>query len=245
MNPPPRGLTRLLTGIAGAGIVTTTLFAPISAHAEPVPTMGCAAKLDELRTAQDDLRGARAQYRAAVTARNAAKAEYDAASTRHHYRALRAAREVVHETRAARLGARSVRDLTRASYAPCLPSVAVTNPRLAYYGNVFAIADTTWTNVPYGEYHHFLRHDDAATYQGAVTFVDVIPPQIPADPWDPISPPPIQYLQNGVTYEGGYLGPGCDYTPGENISVELWTGTAANNPSGLKVASATVDNPCH
>ena len=246
VNPSSGRLRRLLLGVAAAGIITTTLLAPTSAQAEPVPDLNCSAELDELRAAQDGLVAARAEYRAAVTARDAAKGEYDAAPTRRHYRALRVARTVVHEARAARIAARVARDVAKASYVPCLPRVAVTNVRVAHYGNYFAVADTTWTNVPNGEYHYFLRYDDAATYQGAVTFVDVIPPRLPSsDPWDPFPPQTVNYRQNGVTYEGGYLGPGCDYTPGENISVELWTGTADDNPTGLKVASATVDNPCH
>ena len=243
MNPPPRRLTRLLTGIVAAGIVTATFLAPTtSAHAEAAPPPECVTLLGQLDAARDALRAAKVENRAARTDRRAARATYDAAPTRKHKQSLRAARAVVREARAARLTARSVYGLATTSYAACLPSVAVTNPRVAFYGSNFGIADITWSNVPHGEYHFFMRYDDAAAYQGPVTFVDVIPPP---PPWDPRNPPEfINYRQNDVTNWGAYLGSGCDFTPGENVSVELWTGKEGTSPAGLKLASATVDNPC-
>jgi hypothetical protein len=124
-----------------------------------------------------------------------------------------------------------------------LPDVTVTNPRVAFYGSNFAVADITWSNIPFGEYQYFLRYDDAAQYWGAVTFVDVLPPPAPWDPSDP-TPNHIVYLQN-TAYPESTLGSGCDYTPGQNVSVELWTSKdSANQPAGTEVASATVDNPC-
>ncbi len=52
------------------------------------------------------------------------------------------------------------------------------------------------------------------------------------------------YWQNGVSYAGYYLGPGCGYTPGQNVTVELWTSANGSSPAGVEVASATVHNPC-
>ena len=166
-------------------MVTAVCLAPTtSAHAAAVPTGECPT-LGQVDTARVDLGSAIVEHRAAQTHRRAARSKYDAAPTPKRMQVLLAARAVVRTTLAARLTARDVYDVAKASYTACPPSVAVTNPRVAYYGNFFGIADITWSHVPDGEYHYFMRYDGAPVYQGSVTFIDVIPPPPPFDPGTP------------------------------------------------------------
>lgn len=245
MNPPHRRLARLLTGCLATGLVTASLLAPTTAaYAGPVPSAECAVVLAELDTALADLQASRVEHRAAKAALKKARARYERRPTRERRRALRAARALELQTRAARVAAVEDYLLAESAAVPCQPAVSVTNPRVAFYGSDFGIADITWSNVPYDEYRLFMRYDDApAVPQGAVTFVEVLPPFVPLDPFNPA--PVVNYLQNDVTYTGSYLGGGCDYTPGQDVTVELWTdATDTHAPAGTLVASSTVDNPC-
>lgn len=247
MNPPHRRLARLLTGCVATGLVTASLLAPTTAaHAGPVPSAECTVAFADLDTSLTDLQARRVEHRAAQADRKRARARYDAKPTGERRRALRAARALVVETRAARAAARAVWLQAEAAAVPCRPAVSLTNPRVAFYGSNFGIADVTWSNVPYDEYRLFVRYDENdVRSQGPVTFVDELPPFEPWDPMDPTSPMPVRYVQNGVTYEGSYLGSGCDYTPGQEVTFELWTdATDGHAPAGTLIASGAVDNPC-
>jgi hypothetical protein len=211
-----------------------------------VPSAECAVVFAELDTALADLQARRVEHRAALAALKKARARYERKPNRERRRALRAARALVDRTLAARTAAAQVYLLAESAAVPCRPAVSVTNPRVEYYGSNFGIADITWSNVPYDEYRLVMRYDENdVRSQGPVTFVDELPPFEPWDPMDPTSPMPVNYVQNDVTYEGSYLGGGCDYTPGQEVTVELWTdATEGHAPAGTLIASGTVDNPC-
>ncbi len=165
----------------------------------------CSALAHERTAAQQQLHRATTKHRHALKARRVARTAYAADGTARQEQELQAARRHARKSWVARTKARHVLHVARRGYAACLanhasppssnppvsvppvvppvsipsPSVTVTDPRIAFYGSNFPIADITWSNIPLGQYEYFLRYDNGPVLQYPVTFVDVIPPQAP------------------------------------------------------------------
>jgi hypothetical protein len=205
----------------------------------------CQVELAALIQERADLANARTARAEARATRDAAVAAYRANPTARNLATRNAARVTLAAARGAVVVARNDRNATRGLLDACLlnpPGVTVSNPHVVYYGNYFGVADITWRNIPNGDYHFFIRYEDG-TISGnryPVTFVDVLPPS--PSPED--ETPRVSYRQNGVLYSEAGLDNGCVYAPGSTTTVELWTSVNAGSPAGLKVAVATVDNPC-
>lgn len=235
--------SRLSVGLAAAGIAASTVLAPVIAEAG-VPPGTCT-------TQKAAYRAAAATYRQAKVALNAAVQTRKDAVTAYAYDATVANRQVrataMSEVTRLKGEAAAAKPAMTASFAaqvtcvkPPAPTLTMTNPHVANYGNLFPVADVTYTNVPDGTFFLAVYNDGVLRVRPlAVTFVPVIPRP------NPFNPDPRIYQVNGRLQENYLDSRGCAGTTGDNITFALWTGSDGSNPTGTKIAEATVDNPCY
>lgn len=227
VNPPSRRLTRLLTGIAAAGMATTTLLTPTtSAQAAPAPD--CSTERAVFVEARGDRDAAASEYADGLQARDAAKAQYQADPTRANSLLYRQARDefaaAKRDYAASRL---SVTD-ARSAYLNCQKPAGITFQPVDASQNtgryVFG-----WTDMPAaGDEYLFINNGGG---YGPLSYIDNSPNQ--------------GEVLFAVGCDGLGTGPTADFSVWTRVEVIYpQNDDPYAIPAGTKLAETTARNVC-
>ncbi|VXB68349.1 hypothetical protein [Nocardioides sp. AX2bis] len=238
MNAPSVRMTRHLAGPLAAGLLAGALVAGAPAQAADLPERDCGPYLSDVSEAKADLPVAKDQLADARVVLERRTARYEARPTKKNRRAMVVAERAVTEAKYALANVKYRLTIGRERVEVCEGPVGakVTRVRVdPFDGSV--LGNVLWNMPSDFTYYQFMRSSDPEPqFQGDRVFDDYDVDPAPGDDRNHV---PNSRLINGYTFGG------CDFLPGETLTLELWTGvTGEETPAGELAYSKTIDNPC-